>query len=143
MSDRCELSLYMAARAQLWAECIAPALKEGKCVVLDRWLSSTCAYQGYAGGVGIEKVIDIARHSLERAWPDATVILDVDLETSSKRLAAELDRMESKGDEYHQKVRQGFLEFAKIADNTKIVDAGQDIQAVHKNVVKTIKELCQ
>ena len=53
MDARTELSLYMAARAQLWAQKIKPALKKGKCVLLDRWLSSTCAYQGYAGGVGI------------------------------------------------------------------------------------------
>ena len=52
MSTRSELLLYMAARTQLWEEKIAPALKKGKCVVLDRWLSSTCAYQGFAGGLG-------------------------------------------------------------------------------------------
>lgn len=52
MSTRTELLLYMAARAQLWAEKMAPALRENRCIVLDRWLSSTCAYQGYAGGFG-------------------------------------------------------------------------------------------
>ena len=52
MDTRTELLLYMAARAQLWAEKIAPALQDNRCVVLDRWLSSTCAYQGFAGGFG-------------------------------------------------------------------------------------------
>ena len=57
MTTPTEVLLYMAARVQLWSESIGPALKEGKCVVMDRWLSSTCAYQGYAGGFGVEKVL--------------------------------------------------------------------------------------
>jgi dTMP kinase len=55
MTTSAEVLLYMAARVQLWAEKIKPALSEGQCVVLDRWLSSTCAYQGYAGGFGVER----------------------------------------------------------------------------------------
>ena len=115
MSLRTEVLLYMAARAQLWSETLAPALAEGKCVVLDRWLSSTCAYQGYAGGFGIDNIIRLAHCSLERVWPDMTIILDTELATSSKRLKAQLDRMEQKGAEYHKKVRDGFLEVAQPA----------------------------
>ncbi|MFQ6036401.1 MAG: dTMP kinase, partial [Sedimentisphaerales bacterium] len=70
MSTAAEVLLYMAARAQLWQEKIVPALKENKCVILDRWLSSTCAYQGYAGGFGMRNVINIAETCLERTWPD-------------------------------------------------------------------------
>ena len=77
-------------------------------------MSSTCAYQGYAGGFGVEKVIDIARDSLERVWPDLTIILDVDLKTAAQRLKRELDRMERKGDNYHSRVREGFLKLAEI-----------------------------
>ena len=117
MDTRTELLLYMAARAQLWAEKIAPALEAKQCVVLDRWLSSTCAYQGYAGGFGMEKVIKIATDCLERVWPDLTIILDVDLDTASGRLKSQLDRMEQKGDNYHQKVRMGFLELSKENEN--------------------------
>ncbi|MHC4657748.1 MAG: dTMP kinase, partial [Planctomycetota bacterium] len=109
MSTPAEVLLYMAARVQLWAEKIAPALKENKCVVLDRWLSSTCAYQGYAGGFGMDKVIKIAAVSLERPWPDLTIILDVDPNIGLSRLNREFDRIEQKGDGYHQKVREGFL----------------------------------
>ena len=83
MGTETEVMLYMAARVQLWQEKIAPALKENKCVILDRWLSSTCAYQGFAGGFGIDKVIKIAEDCLERPWPDLTIILDVDLETAA------------------------------------------------------------
>jgi len=108
MSTQTEVLLYMAARAQLWIERIAPALQENQCVVLDRWLSSTCAYQGFAGDFGMDKVIRIAEDCLERIWPDLTIILDMDIKTSAKRLNRQLDRMESKGDGYHKKVREGF-----------------------------------
>ena len=56
MTTSTEVLLYMAARVQLWSESIGPALAAGKSVVMDRWLSSTCAYQGHAGGFGVEKI---------------------------------------------------------------------------------------
>jgi dTMP kinase len=141
MDTRTELLLYMAARAQLWAEKIAPALEARQCVVLDRWLSSTCAYQGYAGGFGMEKVIKIATDCLERVWPDLTIILDVDLKTASGRLKSQLDRMEQKGDGYHQRVRTGFLELAKQSENFLVVDATDEVETVHKNILQHISEV--
>jgi len=140
MSTRSELLLYMAARAQLWEEKIALALKKGKCVVLDRWLSSTCAYQGCAGGFGIDNVIKIAMDCLERHWPDLTIILDVDLETAAKRLKRGLDRMERKGDGYHQKVREGFLKLAEQQKKFAVIDGTADIETVHKKVLEVIKQ---
>lgn len=140
MSTRTELLLYMAARSQLWTERIAPALQEDKCVVLDRWLSSTCAYQGYAGGFGMDKVIQIATDCLERVWPDLTIILDVDLKTAAKRMKTQLDRMEAKGDGYHQKVRKGFLELAQKRKDFQIVDARGDIETVHNQVLEIIEK---
>lgn len=139
MTTPTEVLLYMAARTQLWAEQIAPALKAGTCVVLDRWLSSTCAYQGHAGGFGMDKVVAIAQDSLERVWPDLTIILDVDLATAAKRLSRELDRMERKGDGYHQRVREGFLELARRQPGFVVVDAARDAQAVHKDVVRVVE----
>ena len=138
MGTATEVFLYMAARVQLWAEKIAPALKNNKCVILDRWLSSTCAYQGYAGGFGMEKIIKIATDSLERVWPDLTVILDVDLETGSRRLNHQLDRMEKKGDGYHRQVREGFLKLVESRDDFVVVDGCQDIETVHKKVLEVI-----
>ena len=139
MDTRTELLLYMASRAQLWAEKIALALKANRCVVLDRWLSSTCAYQGYAGGFGMDKVIKIATDCLERVWPDLTIILDVDLQTASQRLNRQLDRMEAKGDGYHQKVREGFLKLAEQQENFLVVDATGDVETVHKKVIDVVK----
>jgi dTMP kinase len=140
MTTAAEVMLYMAARVQLWNEKIAPALKANKCVILDRWLSSTCAYQGCAGGFGIEKVLKIARDCLEKPWPDLTIILDVDLETAGKRLKKDLDRMEQKGDGYHQKVREGFLELARHQKNFVVIDATGDVEIVQEKVKQVIVE---
>jgi dTMP kinase len=131
----------MAARVQLWQERIAPALKQNKCIVLDRWLSSTCAYQGFAGGFGIEQVIKIARDCLERPWPDLTIILDIDLKMAAARLKKNLDRMEQKGDSYHKKVRDGFLKLAEGRKDFVIVNAADDIETVHKQVLAVITNI--
>lgn len=135
MTTETEVLLYMAARVQLWFEKIAPALKKGKCVVLDRWLSSTCAYQGHAGGFGMERIIKIAEDCLPNPWPDLTIILDVDTKTAATRLKSTLDRMEQKGGGYHQKVRQGFLRLADQRDNCIVIDAAESVENVHKQLI--------
>ncbi len=140
MTTPAEVLLYMAARVQLWAEKIKPALSGGQCVVLDRWLSSTCAYQGYAGAFGMEKVIEIARDSLERVWPDLTIILDVDLKTAAQRLKRELDRMERKGDGYHGRVREGFLRLADGRTDFAVVDATGSVEATHTQIVTVLQK---
>lgn len=141
MSTTAEVLLYMAARIQLWEEKIAPALEQKKCVILDRWLSSTCAYQGHAGGFGINQVIKLATDSLKMPWPDLTVILDVDARIGLRRLNRDLDRMEQKDEEYHQKVREGFLKLAHRQRNFLVVDATGDIEAVHKKVIEVVEKI--
>jgi dTMP kinase len=140
MTAAAEVMLYMAARVQLWNEKIAPVLKTGKCVVLDRWLSSTCAYQGNAGSFGMDKVIKIAADCLEKCWPDLTIILDIDLATAAKRLKKNLDRMEQKGHDYHKKVREGFLKLAKQQKDFVVVNAADDIDTVHKKVIDVVEK---
>lgn len=140
MSTRTEMLLYMAARAQLWQEKIVPAIRENECVVLDRWISSTCAYQGHAGDFGVQNVIKLATDALARTWPDLTIILDADLKTCAARLPGKRDRMEAKSRDYHQNVREGFLELARQQKNFLVVDAEGDIETVHERVMKVISE---
>jgi dTMP kinase len=141
MGDNVEVLLYMAARAQLWKEHIGPDLKNGRCVLMDRWISSTCAYQGWAGGFGIEKVLKIGSDALERLWPDVTVVLDVDLETARTRMQRQLDRMEQKGDVYHAKVREGFLKLSNYWHAVKRVNAAQAVEAVHADVLNYVRNM--
>lgn len=112
MSTRAEVLLYMAARAQLWQEKIAPLLRDKECIVLDRWISSSCAYQGHAAGFGMHNVINLAAVSLARLWPDLTIILDADPKTCTSRLSRKPDRIEAMPREYHQRVRDGFMTLA-------------------------------
>lgn len=141
MGDNVEVLLYMAARAQLWKEHIGPDLTAGRCVLMDRWISSTCAYQGWAGGFGIEKVLKIATDALERVWPDVTLVLDVDLETAALRMQRTLDRMEQKGNAYHVKVREGFLKLPDTHSSVKVVDARAAVGQVHQDILKIIRGL--
>ena len=114
MSVQCELMLYMASRAQLAREVIAPALAEGKCVLGDRYVSSTIAYQG-AGGADTEAITQAARIAVGATMPDLTVILDIDPQVGLARAARDrqADRIESKDIEYHRKVREIFLTQAR------------------------------
>ncbi len=135
MNVRCETLLYMASRAQLYGEIIAPALQAGKCVLSDRWVSSTYAYQAVAGKIGPQIVLDIAERVLERAWPDRMILIDVPPEISRTRIGNNPDRMESKSIQFHTDVRNAFLEFARQRDDTLIVDGTQSIEEVHHQII--------
>jgi dTMP kinase len=139
MTAATEVLLYMAARTQLWHERIEPALEQGRIVVLDRWLSSTCAYQGHAGGFGAEKVEAIARQCLPRVWPDLTIVLDLDADAALARLKRPADRMERKHLRYHRRVREGFLELARGRKNFSVIDASRPVDAVHAAVAETVE----
>ena len=112
MDPATETMLFMASRAQLVAEVIRPALAAGKCVLSDRYISSTIAYQGAAGvdPAAIRAVADVAVGGL---WPDLTILLDLPAEEGLRRLARDHDRMEAKGLAFHQRVREGFLRQAQ------------------------------
>lgn len=142
MDTMTELLLYMACRAQLWSQRIKPALEAGRWVVMDRWVSSTCAYQGHAGGYGIDRVLAIAENALERVWPDLTLILDVGVEVAAGRMGDDLDRIEQRGEDYHQKVQEGFLRLAETNSGFVVVDAREGVEAVHEHVVHEIDVLC-
>ncbi len=131
MSLRCEMMLYMASRSQLMEETIGPALQRGDLVLADRFISSTLAYQGSAGGMDRQEILAVGRVAVAGHWPDLTVIFDVDGEVAGTRLDPQPDRVELKGAKYQRKVRQGFLEQAAADPDTYLViDAAPDTDAV-------------
>jgi dTMP kinase len=73
-------------------------------------------------------------------WPDLMLVLDVNQAVASKRMDRELDRMEQKGKEYHEKVRKGFLELATSGTNVAVIDAGKEVEEVHGHVLKLVGE---
>lgn len=113
MDTRSEMLLFMASRAQLVAQRIRPALAAGKLVLADRFLSSTLAYQGSAGGLPLQEIRDVGHVALGGCQPDLVVIFDIDPATASARLNPLLDRVESRDAGYQERVRAGFLEQAR------------------------------
>ncbi|MFP4216790.1 MAG: dTMP kinase, partial [Phycisphaerae bacterium] len=114
MAVRTELMLYMASRAQLVAEIVRPALQAGECVLSDRYISSTIAYQG-AGGADVDEVRTVGDVAVGSLWPDLTIILDLPSDEGLTRAAkrSDPDRMEAKAREFHRRVRELFLAQAK------------------------------
>ncbi len=102
--------LYMASRAQLVEQRIRPALARGELVLADRFIASTLAYQGTAGGLPMNEIAAVAMVATGGLEPDLNVVFDVDEETAAKRLNPLLDRMEAKGRAFHSRVRNGYLE---------------------------------
>ena len=136
---RSEMMMFTTARTQLVEQIVRPALSEGKTVVLDRFVLSTVVYQGHAGPLepaAIRKVNDFATDGI---WPDHTFILDLPTETAMQRLGNDLDRMESRGLAYFEKVRSGFLAEAKGQTDISVVDATQSMD----DISNSIREIAQ
>jgi dTMP kinase len=139
VSPTCESFLFLADRAQHVDCIIRPALEQGVIVLCDRHTDSTVAYQGYGRGLDLERIYDLNKIATGGLKPNLTIVLDVDVETSQKRVGAEKDRMESAGIEFFQKVRKGFLEIAKQEpERVKVVDSTQTIEEIHKQILELI-----
>ena len=140
MALRCEMMLYMASRAQLVEQRIRPALERRELVLADRYVSSTLAYQGAAGGIPTDEILDVARVACRGAWPDLVVVFDVDETTAAQRLNPLLDRMELKGAEFHARVRRGYLDQAdRDPAGYAVVDASQDEDAVTRATLDALR----
>ncbi len=139
VSERCESLLFLADRAQHVDNMILPAVEKGQIVLCDRYTDSTVAYQGYGRQqnlVRINKLNDFATNFLK---PDLTFVFDIDVETSMQRVGKEKDRLESEGKEFHNRVRNGYLEIAKQEpERIKVIDASMSIEEIHEEVKKVI-----
>jgi len=162
MAVNCETLLFMASRAQLVFEVIEPALREGKTVLCDRFVTATCAYQG-AAGYDPQRVIEVARYAIGNTWPDLSIILDVDIEAGFERIGRKKhhagkhrkkyagqtslfaggdsvpDAMEARSLAYHRKVRELFRELpAYYPRPVVIIDSGQPEETVFAHVVECL-----
>jgi dTMP kinase len=133
-----ELLLFCAARADLTARVIRPALEAGRTVVSDRFADSSVAYQGAARGLGVGEVISLCDIATDGLWPDLTVLLRVDPEVGLGR-ADGSDRFESEGLELQRAVATAYEEIASIAsDRTVVVDGEGSVAEVHERVMEAI-----
>ncbi len=160
MDVNCETLLFMASRGQLIAEIIRPELDAGKTVLCDRFVTSTCAYQG-AAGYDPRRVIELARFAINECWPDVTVVIDIDSVTGFERIGrkphhagknrrksagegtlisgATHDAMEARPIEFHRRVRQLFLDLHEYYPTPVLtVDGAGDVEAVHQRIVECL-----
>ena len=144
VSDRCESFLFLADRAQNIDTIVNPAVEKGKIVLCDRHIDSTVAYQGYGRGLNLERINKLNLLATDGRVPDLTIVFDIDVETSMQRVGKEKDRMESAGIEFHNRVRNGYLEIAKNEpERVKVVDGREGIEKVFENVKDLINKTLQ
>ena len=134
LDPEAEMFLYMASRAQLVREVIQPALRNGDWVVSDRFLMSNIVYQGHAGGLDTEAIREAGKVATCGIQPDLTLVLDIDLDTASTRMNRPLDRLESRGDVYREKVRNGYRIEAQ-SKNTVLIDATGNTETVRAQII--------
>jgi dTMP kinase len=142
VSPVCESFLFLADRAQHIDCIIKPAIEYGVIVLCDRHTDSTVAYQGYGRGLDINRIRELNKIAVGGVSPDLTIVFDVDVETSMKRVGKEKDRMESAGVEFFERVRNGFLEIAKQEpDRVKVIDSTKSIESIHELVSELVKNV--
>lgn len=149
LSDRSEVFLFLASRAQLVRNVILPALAEGKIVISDRFADSTTAYQGYGRGFPVETMLTLNAFAVGEAVPDLTLLLDVDITKAFERLAArqkELfekpDRIEREERAFHERVRNGYLELEKrFPDRFRKLDADREPHLVEADIWRIVNDL--
>ena len=138
-----ETLLILADRAAHLERVIRPALAEGKYVVCDRFFDSTRAYQGVAGGLGLDVIHNLQQPVLGTTLPDVTLLLDIDPEKGLRRAqerGGEL-RFESKTLAYHRTLRNAFLDFAaQEPDRIFVIDADRDVEAVSADILAVLDE---
>jgi dTMP kinase len=138
---RAELFLFMAARAQIVESVITPALAKGLIVVCERFVLSSVVYQGLAGSIPAGEVEAVGRSATGGLVPDLTIVVDVDTSTSLARMGKG-DRIEQRGRNYHERVRQGFLSLARRTPRTiAVVDGSQPADIVHGEIMKLVQDV--
>ena len=146
-----ELLLYMADRAQHIHSLVKPSLAAGKAVLCDRYFDATLVYQGYARGLDIELIKNLHATLFENLKPDATILLDLAPQVGLQRAWKQLNngqrsnkegRFEEEKLEFHQRVREGYLELAKAEpDRFHLIDAAQDEKLVRDNILKILDSI--
>jgi dTMP kinase len=135
MSMRCEMLLYMAARAQMMDEVIGPALDAGRTVICDRFVSSTLAYQLGGDGLTADEIRAIADIAIRGRWPGLTILLDMPAADSLARVDRPRDRIEQRPMSYHEQVRRNYLaQVEQHPDRYRLVSAVGTPEQVHERV---------
>jgi len=139
LEPKTEALLFGAARAQLVATVIRPALEAGKVVLCDRYIDSSIAYQGFARGLGEPDILSLNVWATQGLFPDLVVLLHLEPESGLARTEGAADRIESEGVDFHAKVADAFLHIAsEHPERVAVVDASQPVDKVFDDVREAI-----
>ena len=138
MDPKTELLLYIASRRQHLVEKVLPALAAGKMVIMDRFIDSSVAYQGFGRGLDIEAIDWLNKFATDGLKPDLTLYFDIEVEEGLARIAAnsdrEVNRLDMEGLDLHRKVRQGYLSLLEREGNRiEKIDASLPLDQVIAN----------
>ena len=138
MDPKTELLLYIASRRQHLVEKVLPALAAGKLVIMDRFIDSSVAYQGFGRGLDIDAIDWLNQFATDGLKPDLTLYFDIEVEEGLARIAAnsdrEVNRLDMEGLDLHRKVRRGYLSLLeKEADRIVKIDASLPLDQVIAN----------
>jgi dTMP kinase len=141
ISPRAEALLYAADRAHHVFSVIRPGLAEGKVVISDRYFDSSAAYQGAGRVLNPGEVARISRWATESLYPTLTILIDVPAEIGLSRLQSR-DRLEAEPTEFHERVRQEFLQIAMMdPERYLVVDGTQSVEEIHAQIIARVAEL--
>lgn len=147
ITPRAELLLFLAARAQLYADCIRPQLDLGNVVIADRFYDSTIVYQGYARSVmPPEQILNLNLEILDNLTPDMTFYFKISPKTAMLRKGkdAELDKIESLGLDFHEKVANGYdTLIKKFPERFHVIDATKSVAEIHQEIVQALEAKIQ
>jgi dTMP kinase len=140
-----ELLVFAADRAQHVRRVLRPALAVGQVVFSDRYADATRAYQGAGRGFSAELIAEIIQLATEGLKPDLTVLFDLSVADSTNRTrrrgngTQRGDRLDSEGDDFHERVREAYLQLAKAEpERIKIVDTNQALELTHERVKEIV-----
>ena len=135
-----ESLLFAAARAQLTAEQIKPAIANGEFVICDRFTDSTIAYQGYGRGLDIKTLEEVNNIATDGLIPDITFIVDISPEVAASRMEAEdPDRMEATGVEFFRRIREGYHKIKDQNPNRyRLINGEQSAESIFKEIIETV-----
>jgi dTMP kinase len=144
MTERTEILLYSAARAQITKEKIQPLLAAGKIIIADRFVDSTTAFQGFGRQIDLEFVRRVNRFATWNILPRITFLLNISLEVAAARQRQSgkpLDRLEREDRSFHERVQQGYLELAQAEPARFVVlDGTLSIDAVSQQINETLRQ---
>ncbi len=145
MSAITEMLLYFASRNQLITEKLTPALKRGEIVLLDRFVDSTIAYQGYGRNLSLESIQKVADVAIGEVRPDLTILVDTPLETAEDRMDdRELDRLEAENEDFKQQTRNGYLQLArKEPQRFLVLDGRESIEVLKRTITERVNQLLE